>query len=455
MKKYLQSILLTTVFFIYGNAYSAQDADLLSVFQQAVENDPTYQSVNANRLSIQENVPISRANLLPNVTGAANTTWNKVNIDIPGTPSVQDGFVVAGDNSFNSHGYSLNITQPIFDFTYWMQLNSAFATSREADFTYGAGLQDLIVRVASAYFGVLQAEDTLRNTVAQKKANLESLQQIKARYEAGLDTMTDVYQAQASYDALVAAEISATNNIVNSMETLRQITGQTYNYLAPVKDKLPLITPAPNDAEQWVHISEQHNLSLLAAREEMAAKNADIKVEFAGHLPVVNAVGTFEHTVGPSTQLGINVPNETLTEETAGVQVAVPIFQGGAVTALTQQAEYNYVYSSDQMEIIHRQVIANARESFNNITASISKIQADRLAILSNQSALQSIQAGYEAGTKTVLDILTAQQNVFQSQSTYSQDVYTYLNSLIALKDAAGTLSPNDVMEMNSWLSHT
>ena len=395
MKKLILTLPLLLGFAIYNSVAHATDfdrntADFWTVFQQAVQSDPTYQAADASRLSNQEDVPISRAALLPNLSGAANTTANRLHVVSPALNNELDNLGIAGSNNYNTHGYQLNLTQQIFNFADWMQLSQSDAIAQEADYTYGASLQDLIIRVANAYFGVLQAEDTLRYTEAQKQANLESLQQIKARYEVGTQTLTDVDQALASYDALDAQVISASNNVANSMESLRQITGQTYAELAPLKANIPLITPNPVNSEDWVHAAENCNLTLLAARYNVEADRSAIKVAYAGHFPTLDAVGSYQYNVEPNSQVGALVGEESASQFSGGLQVAVPIFEGGLVVAQTHQAEDNFNNASDIMEVTHRQVVATARQSYNNVMADISKITADRLAVTFKRKRITS-----------------------------------------------------------------
>lgn len=459
-KNLLIKISCASLFFLCTGIANA--TDLNTVFQQAVISDPEFQAANATRMANEEGVAISRSALLTNINGSAFSTGNKTDIDTSG-PALSQGasngnasfanFGIAGSSNYNTHGYLLNATQPLFNFADWMLLRQAQATATQADYTYGAELQALIIRVATAYFNVLLAEDTLTATIAQKQANLESLQQIKSRFQVGLETMTDVDQAQASYDGLVAQEISANNNVTNSMEALRQITNETYAQLAPLKDKMPLVNPNPINLDDWTHIAEQQNLTLLAARYSVQAQHALVRANFANNFPTVNAVSTLEHEAEPNSITNSIPGRQTLNQETLGVEVTVPIISGGLTIAQTAQAEDNYVFASDQMEETHRQIVFNVNESFNNVMANISKIKADRLAIISNVSALASIQAGFQAGTKTLLDVLTAQQNVFQAETTHYQDQYNYILSTLALKQAAGSLNPADVQEINSWLN--
>ncbi len=461
MKKYLLIISCSSLLGLFSGI--AESADLLNVFNQAVVSDPEFQAAYATKMANEEGVAISRSALLTQISGSGYAQTNHVNITTTnnslglsqGTPvgnPIFNGFGIAGNSTYNTHGYTLNAAQPIFNFADWMLLRQAQATAAEANYTYGAELQALIIRVATAYFNVLLAQDTLTATVAQKQANLESLQQIKAKFEVGLETMTDVDQAQASYDNLVAQEISANNNVTNAMQALKQITDQTYAQLAPLKNNMPLINPNPIDLSDWITVAEQNNLTLLASRYSVQAQHEFVRANFANNFPSLDAVGSYGHNVFPNSITNAFPGRETENLGTLGVQLTVPIISGGLTVAQTEQAEDNYVAASDQMEETHRLVVFNANQAYNNVMANISKIKADRLAIISNNSALNSINAGFQAGTKTLLDVLTAQQNLYQAETTHYQDQYNYILSTLELKQAAGSLTPKDLIEINGWL---
>lgn len=438
MKKILLAVTTSLVFM--NCAYAD---DLLSVYQQALQNDPVIQAAKATRDASMEALPQSVAALLPNIGATAEST--SVHTSQRSLAGTSDGR--RGGESFNQHDYALSLTQPLFNFQYWMQVRASSDASKQAQATYNAALQDLIIRVSTAYFNVLNAQDTLTFTIAQEKAVANQLKQIKERYEVGLDTMTNVYQAQADYDGLVAARISAQNAVENSLEGLRVITGQISPSLTPLSS-VPLLSPDPADSEAWIAAGEKNNWTLWAARYASLAAKENIRVSYAGHFPTVNAVGSYQK----GNDLGGAATNETQWESQVGVQVSLPIFQGGAVVSQTRQAQDNYVAASDQMESSRRQVVLQAEQAFNNVVAGISKIQADRIAVTSEASALDSTQAGYKAGTKTLLDVLTAVQNLYQAKTTLATDQYGYINSTLSLKEASGSLCGADVVAINHWL---
>lgn len=427
---------------------SVQAEDLWTVYQQALSSDPVLQQADAIHKANKEALPQSAATLLPSLSGTADT--QSFHYSQPQILSTGRG-VSQNNSTANAHGYALTLTQPLFNFQNWMQVRAASAVSKQADASYNAALQDLIIRTATAYFNVLQAQDSLKYILAQKKAVGDQLQQIRARYQVGMATMTDVYQAQANYDSLTAQTINAQNTVANNFEALRQITNRTYSSLSTLRDPLPLITPKPNTPFDWVQSAEQHNWTLLSDHFAALSAKENIRVNYAGHFPSINAVGFYQN--GNNSELGYGATNQNQWKSSVGLQVSVPLFQGGAVVSKTRQAQDQYLAANDQMETTHRKVVLLAEQSFNNVVSDISKIEADRAAVTSAQSALDSTTAGYKAGTKTLLDVLTSQQNLYQSKAQLSSDQYAYLINTLTLKQAAGSLNAQDLLAINRWLA--
>ena len=438
MKKILFGVATSLLF-----VQCAYADDLLAVYQQALDNDPIIQAAKATRDATMEAVPQSVAALLPNIGATGQTSSIHTS-----PPSFSNSAIKGNDTSFNQHDYTLTLTQPIFNFQSWMQLRASSDQSKQAQATYNAALQDLIIRVSTAYFNVLNAQDNLEFTTAQEAAVESQLKQIKERYQVGLDTMTNVYQAQANYDSLVAARIAAQNAVLNNMEALRAITGRLYSTLTPLSHAVPLLTPNPANPEEWIAAGEKNNWTLLSARYASLAAKENIRVNYAGHFPTVSAVGSYQN----GNDVGVAPTTQTQWESQVGVQVSLPLFQGGAVMSKTRQAQDQYVAASDQMESSRRQVILQTEQAFNNVMAGISKIDADHITVTSSVSALDSTRAGYKAGTKTLLDVLTAEQNVYQAKTNLAADQYSYINNTLSLKQAAGSLSGADVVAVNHWL---
>lgn len=446
MKLFIKSALLLCACF----CQMVMAADLVKVFQQAVTSDPAFRQAGNQRLSRLQNVPIARAGLLPSVGLTADTSRNHLN-NKSASFIPQFSALNQGKFSYFSTNYTLSLSQPLFNFEAWALLQEAKATEKAADATYAAAVQGLIAEVAQAYFDVLLAEDDLVYIQAERRAIYRQLDQVRQQYKVGLVAITGVYQAQASYDLVVSEEIAAKNNIKNRKEDLRAITGVYYEDLAKLKSGVPLLKPDPVNVEKWVQTSEVQNWNVQAARYNAEAARENINVQQSGHFPVVSAIGSFNRN-----QTGPQSSGRTNTRVgTYGVQLTLPIFEGFSVTSSSTQAKYDYEGTLDALEEARRTVISNTRQSYNNVIAGISKIKADRQAIVSNESSLKSTEEAYKVGTQTVLDVLQAQQDLFDAQRIYSRDQYGFINATIALKEAAGTLSIADLQQINTWLTHS
>ncbi len=425
-------------------------ADLVEVFQQAAISDPSFKQSGNQRLSNHQSVPIARAGLLPTLGLSADSTRNHLT-NKSASLIPQFANVNQGDFTYFSTSYTLSLSQPLFNFEAWALLQEAKATVKAADATYAAQVQSLIATVSNAYFDVLLAEDNLVYIQAEKRAVYRQLDQVRQQYKVGLIAITGVYQAQASYDLIVSEEIAAKNNIQNAKEDLRAITGVYYKNLAKLKSGVPLLKPDPVDVNKWVCTAETQNWNIQAARFNAEAAKDNINVQQSGHFPIVNAVGSFNRT-----ETGTQPGGRTNTRlGTYGVELSLPIFEGFSVTSSSVQAKYDYQGTLDALEETRRSVVNNTRQNYNNVLAGISKIKADRQAIVSNQSSLKSTEEAYRVGTQTVLDVLQAQQDLFDAQRIYSRDQYALINATIALKEAAGTLSIVDLQQINTWLTHS
>ncbi|MES2999017.1 MAG: TolC family outer membrane protein [Pseudomonadota bacterium] len=415
-------------------------ANLLAVYQDALKNDTVYQAAVSTRLSMREALPQSVAALLPSIKGQANLSSNYQNITQapPDTP--------LGVSQFPSRGYSVSITQPLFDMGDWLAVKQATNTSKQADATLGAAAQALIYRVANAYFQVLLAQDNLRLAQSEKTANAKQLYQAQKRVRVGLDAVTSVYDAKAAYDKSLAAEITAQNALRNSQEGIRQLTGQIYSDLNGFKNKLPLLPPQPTNIEQWINSATAYNLNLMASRYGMEAARDNIKVKASGHLPTLNLIGSYGR------DNGIDVGTTDRNSAVVGLQLDVPLFSGGAISSNTRKAEYDFQTASANLDNTYRQVMVTTRQKYNDVLADISTIKAEYQAVESAQLSLDSTEESFKAGTRTIIDVLLAQQNLYDAKRNVAKDQYTYLLDSLALKQEAGTLKPDDLAQINQWL---
>lgn len=427
-----------------GLSTAALSADLMTVYQQAQQFDPILQKAAAARLSVRENLPQSQAALLPNLGAQATTVEYGSHNSLPVSASNP-----SNSNRYGVTTYSLSITQPLFNFASWMTMRQADARVKQADATYGSALQDLIYRTAKAYFEVLQAEDALHITQAQKKLLARQLDEAKQRLEVGLNTITEVYNAQAIFDKTVAQEITDQNQVNNKYEALRAITGQRYNQIAVLNKRISLISPSPADSDKWVKAAEQQNLTLKASRFGIDAARELIKVKAAGHLPTLDASGNYSRSNGGNNSTYSPAVNEGTS---LGISLKIPLYQGGLVNSQTRQAQYDFDAAAADMEINHQKVLTGIRQYYTSVLADISRLKADRILIKSARSAYESNLAAYQVGTKTNVDVLSAQKDLFDAQRQYSGDQYTYVIDTILLKQWAGTLNETDLQMINTWL---
>ncbi|WP_423063107.1 TolC family outer membrane protein [Candidiatus Paracoxiella cheracis] len=437
-------------------------ADLMQVYKQAFFSDPSFKKAQADWLSAKQNLPIAMSGngsagsgLFPylDVSGGINRTYQKQTV---GASINSDGYV-------NGNNYLLTLTQPIFNYQTWKSISSARYSVKAATATYLAAAQDLMYRVAQAYFNVLSANDQLRFTIAQKKAFLRQLITAEQKFKVGLIAVTGVYDAQASYDNAVATEIKDRNNLANMLENLRAITGVQYRSLKGLRTNIPLVIPKPGSIEQWVRVADQQNYMIKSDLYSMLAAHETIKVNEAARYPTITGQASYGAiTQGTISGLNIAAPgagggvsNTVTTTGILGVNVNFPVFQGGYVSETTKQAEYNYLSASDQLEFQHRNVINQTRQAFLGVQSGISQIQADVQAIKSARNKLEATQAGYVVGTRTMVDVLNAVTSLTQAQQTWANDRYNYVISIITLEQQAGTLSPDDLARINAWLSST
>lgn len=425
-------------------------ANLIEVFQDALATDPSFKAAEAERLATHENISIARSFLLPQLAGGAaalrHIADNRTESLFVGPLGTTDA--THGTFHYGAYSLNLNASQSLLNIGAWQKLHEAKISAQAADATYIAATQDLIARVNQNYFAVLFAEDNLRFIKAQKQAIYQQLDQVQQEYKVGLVAITGLYQAKASYDLVLSEEIAAKNKIINAKENLRTITGKYYPTLAGLKHPLSLVKPNPANIQSWLRLANQHNWLLKAARLNAQAAKKQIDVQSAGHLPIVNAIASYgKERTGTSPQGDVN-----MQDISGGVALTLPIIEGGLVTAETRQARFNYEAALDRVEKTLRDTNNFTHQNFNNVIALISKIQADRQAIISNESALKSTSEGYRVGTETMLDVLQAVQKLTEAQKIFAKDQYAYIDAGIALKAAAGLLTIQDLQIINQWL---
>lgn len=449
MMKKLSTLLLSLGIISSINVVSA--TDLLDVFHQAQSSDPTYQKAEATYKSAETSIGQARAAFLPNLglTGSYGRQKVDTTTNADFAPN-QGGLAGANKSNQSTTEGTLTLKQSLFDWSAFKKYSQAKLSVKQAAAQYAAAEQDLILRTAQAYFGVLTAEDVLRYTASQKKQLYRSLEVARQRYKVGLDAITSVYDAQAKYDATKANYIAKANDLADKKESLREITGTLYSSLSAMKSSIPLLSPNPASIDEWTNTALDQNLDLMAARFGAEAAHENVKATFAGHLPTLDLNGTYDDTQTRN----LDTDSGKSEAKTAGgnVTLTVPIFAGGGVSYQTRQAEYDYQAAMADMDIAHRKTVASARQSYLGVLAEISQIRADKQAIKSARASLASNEAAYKVGTRTIVDVLTAQSALYDAETKYASDRFQYVINYLTLKQAAGTLNEQDVMNVNSWL---
>ncbi|RKZ34214.1 MAG: type I secretion protein TolC, partial [Gammaproteobacteria bacterium] len=349
---------------------------------------------------------------------------------------------------FNSNNLLLSITQPIYRKDLVIQLGQAKDQVRQADVTYASARQDLMVRVAQRYFDVLSAKDELEFAHASKEAIYQQLQQSRQRFEVGLIAITDVEEAQAGFDLAVAGEIAAVNQVDNAREALREVIGRYEETLAPLGKELPLVVPDPDDIEAWTQTALEKNLSLQAANMTVDVAFAEIQRIRAGHLPTVDLVGAHDRT-----DAGSRLSTTETRTTSLSLQLNVPIYQGGLIMSQTRQARHLHRQAVDELERERRSAQRQTRNAFLGVRSGISRVKALIQAEVSTQSALDAIEAGFEVGTRTSVDVLGAQRELFRARRDLAAARYAYILDILRLKQAAGTLSETDMEQISGWLA--
>ena len=418
----------------------AHSDDLVSVYRAAEIYDAQLRAATAAYNAQQQLTPISRANLLPQLSGSVNASTTET--DVGGNSS----FVIPGTNDVA--GYSIDLRQSIYNHGSWQQLKQANASVAQAEAEYHAARQDLMLRTASAYFTVLASLDNLEFVTAEKKAVGQQLEQAKQRFEVGLIAITDVKESQAQYDQAVAAEIEARNIVAAARESLRVITYRYPEQIAPLSDNLPLIKPDPADKQQWVDKALAENLSLIAARFARTASEYAVAVQRSGHYPDLAFVAQRNFADTDSDLLG----NSDRTDTTYGINLSIPLYSGGGVSARVKEALFQLEFTREQQEATRRSVIEQTRNAYATVIAEISRVEALKQALVSSEAAYEATNAGFEVGTRNAVEVLLSLRNLFRAKRDYAQARYDYLLNTLQLKQAVGSLNVMDLQAINNWL---
>ncbi len=439
MKKLLPLFISAAI----GSMSSTVWADTLTeIYNQAKDNDPTLLGAAAQRDAAFEAVNSSRSSLLPQINLTAGYNLNRGNRDTEGLGSAS-----IDNNQLNA---GIGFSQELYQRSSWITLETAEKSARQADAAYATIQQDLIFRVADAYFAVLSAQDNLEFVRAEKAAVGRQLEQTKQRFEVGLSAITDVHDAQAQFDSVLAQEVLAENDLVNSYEGLREITGQEHTALNILDTDRFAARKSASSVNELIEQAQEKNLSLLTARIAQDIARDNISLASSGHLPSITLDGGYQFL----DQSKSDQPNGNYDQDAfnIGVNLVVPLYTGGNITSQTKQAEFAYVSASQDLEATYRGVVKNVRAQNNNITASIGALRAYEQTVVSAQSALEATEAGFDVGTRTIVDVLDATRRLYDANKSLSNARYSYILSELQLRQAIGTLSEQEILDIDAGL---
>jgi outer membrane protein len=425
-------------------AGSIQAADLMQVYRDAAAFDAPYAAARAARDAGLEKLPQGRAGLLPTIGLAANTTWN----DLESKSRTPGATTRSAD--YNSNGWSVSLSQPVFRWQNWVGYKQAELSAALAEAQFVQAGQDLIVRATQAYFDVLLAQETLATAQAQKIAIAEQLESAKRNFEVGTTTITDTHEAQARYDLAAATEIVAENDLAVKRQTLRTLTGKEPDALKGLKPSVQIGRPQPDDIGKWVESAETGNLGVQLAQTSFEVASREIEKQRAGHYPTLDLVATHgKSAVGGSISTGIGSDSKS---STIGLQLAVPLFSGGATLSKQREAVALNEKARADLDNARRLATLAARQSYLGVSAGLAQVRALEAGVASSQLAVESNKLGYEVGVRINIDVLNAQSQLFDTRQKLAKARLDTLIAQLKLKAAAGSLAEADLTAINALL---
>lgn len=449
---------------LFLSSFGLQADSLRDIYELALENDAQLKAEQATYLARKETEALSRAALLPQVSGSYS--YSNSDSESEATRPFSTGAVtaivdVSAESDADTEGYSISLNQAIFDLPAWFSFQSGRQVTKEAEATFASNQQNLIVRVVEAYLAVLRSQDNLSASRAQERAFERQLEQTQQRFEVGLIAITDVYEAQAARDLAQVERIVNENNLAVALENLSVLTGQDHGNLNILDEDFEILPPEPMDRAAWVDFSLQNNFALQASRYREEAARQTAKAMRLEHAPkITGSLGYSDFETdgsGSFTAAGAlpenSPPDSSQEEESWSINLTVPLFSGGAVSANRRKAAQDFNAARENRILLQRNTITNTRSLHMTVVSDVSRIKARKQSIISSQSSLDATQAGYEVGTRNVVDVLNAQNSLFSAQRDYANSRYDYIINMMRLQEQAGLLSPEDIMKLDAFLS--
>ncbi len=444
---------------------SSESASLLEVYQQAVQSDPRIHEAEARRLAALEAEPQARGVLFPQINFSGSWTDDDVEgsgvqnspVEIPpGSGNFEIlPFPFESQTKREVTTWGVELRQTLFRWDQIVGLRRADKIVARAEADREAAQQDLIVRVSQTYFDVLAAEDRLTSRNANKQAIARQLEQAKQRFEVGLIAITDVQESQAAFDQAVADEIQAKRDLATRREFLREITGEYVSELSAPGEEFPMREPSPSNEAAWVDLAMDQNLALVSSRLDEKLARDEISLRRTGHYPSIELVastGNQDTESQQDTGGGFLDANSDFDADSISIQFNLPIFAGGTTTSRVREAVYLHRASFEQLQRVTRETERQTRDAYLGVLSEMSRVEALEQALESSRTALEATQAGFDVGTRTIVDVLDAQFNVYRSITLFYQARYDYLMNVLRLKQAAGSLKIQDLEEIDQWL---
>ena len=445
---------------LFGHTLANAES-LSDIYELALENDAQLKAEQAQYLANLETENLGLSRLLPQVN--ANYDYSDTDQDTEAENfDVVDGILQPIDTFTNvdvdREGYQISLNQALFDLPAWFSFQSGKEFSKQAEATFAANQQNLVVRVVEAYLLVLRAQDNLEASKAQERAFERQLEQTQQRFEVGLIAITDVYEAQAARDLSSVNRIVDENNVSVALERLSVLTGRSHSNIDVLEEDFEILMPEPLDRAAWVEFALENNFTLQAARYAEEAARQTAKANKLAHAPTVSGSYAYsdystegDFTREPSTGFDTS-PDNDVELNTWQIRLDLPLYTGGALSANRRRAAQDFNAARENRINLSRNTVTNARSLHMTVISDVSRIAARKQSIVSSRSALDATQAGYEVGTRNVVDVLNAQNTLFSSQRDYYNSRYDYILDIMRLKEQAGLLSPDDVYKLDSFL---
>jgi outer membrane protein len=434
-----------SVMLALGISPLAGAADLLDIYHAAQSQDAVFASARAAQQAGQEKLTQGRSLLLPSVNLSANTTYNDITTNYA---HEYPPLLMSNNAKYNSHGYGATLVQPLFREQNWAAYNESELQVAISEAQFKLAEQDVILRSAQTYFDVLIAQDTVQLNAAQKTSISQQLEQAKRNFEVGTATITDTYEAQARYDLIVSQELASANNLEIKRRTLQQLVNADVSDLNVLGKAFAMDNPVPADAQKWVDDAQHGNYQIMQAQAAYQLAEQEVARNRGGHLPTIDLVATSGRSVSGGGTLGAS----DVHSNTIGVQLNLPLFQGGAIQSKWREAEANREKAKQDLENTRRNVELQTRQAYLGVASGIAQVQALQQALKSSESLLEASKLGQQVGVRTSLDVLNAQQQLYSTRRDLYQAQYNYLVSQLRLKAAAGTLDEGDLGRVNQAL---